>query len=617
MAEAVIDVRVRGQEKLQKLQKSVERTSASVEKLNKSDFLSKTPVSLSRTNQLLQKAQQNIDKAAVGSKRQVVAIKQVLKLKEQQLRQERQIAIELAKQNALQSKLGQAVSKVPGGKQVAGATGVLQGKLGGLGKSGLAKFAGRVGPGAVLGAAFPLITGADPTAAIGGGIGALVGGAFGGQMGAFAGSLVGQLIGERIGEAKKLTEEAKKYKQQSKEIEVIETRILALSRKAVKERRKGNEEGAIKLESAAERARIAFDQFKKMTELENDERNKTKKGKRLTDEMKKRVLLEARREVALNKEVTILKLKDALLDKQLQKSSFLATLAQRRNDIEGAMADGRFKVESASISAALKVNSLEMQRATNNKDIARQFDLQVKRANLIYQQTLLQVNQERIRVSLARTSAAIELNRLKIDLNKTKEAGKDVTLAKQSVELQTQSLALANLNVRAAEEAARFQIQGAQAVLTRTIEQARFQRKAASGQNSNNIRRFAEGGYVTRPTNAVIGEAGESEYVIPSSKMNSAMQRYSAGVRGEAITAGAVSAGSTTNSNYSSQQNMYYGGGATSVNITTGPVIRMGNNDYVSKTDLQRGVVAAANAGQANMMRDMRRSYGARRSMGA
>ena len=128
---------------------------------------------------------------------------------------------------------------------------------------------------------------------------------------------------------------------------------------------------------------------------------------------------------------------------------------------------------------------------------------------------------------------------------------------------------------------------------------------------------FAEGGFVTRPTNALIGEGGESEYVIPSSKMSTAMQRYSAGVRGEAVTAGAVTAGSTSTANYSNQQNAYYGGGGgTSVNITTGPVIRMNNRDYVTMTDMQRGMAAAANAGQANMMRQLGRSYAARRSMG-
>jgi tape measure domain-containing protein len=129
---------------------------------------------------------------------------------------------------------------------------------------------------------------------------------------------------------------------------------------------------------------------------------------------------------------------------------------------------------------------------------------------------------------------------------------------------------------------------------------------------------FAEGGFVTRPTDAMVGEGGQPEYVIPASKMNDAVRRYSAGTRGEAVVSGAMSAGgANSTANYSSQQNAYYGGGTgASVNITTGPVIRMDNRDYVTMTDMQRGMAAAAGASQASMMRSMSRSYATRRSMG-
>ena len=494
------------------------------------------------------------------------------------------------------------------------AAGAIKGLARGGAAGGIGKFLGRVGPGAVLGAAFPLLMGGDPTEAIGGGAGALLGGAIAGPMGAFAGGLVGQLIGQRVSEAKKLNKEAERYKELTESIEKVETRILSLSMKAVMARRQGNEQLAVELDRKAQNARIAFDQFKQQTELDLDERNKTKQGKRLISQMKQRVFLEARRQVLENNALSAAKRKDAILKEEMDKVNHLARMEQKRVDIQKAAASARFRVQSAALSAALQVNDLEMQRAKNNKDIARQFDLQVQRANLVYQQTLLQVQQEVTRVRLARISASIELNRLKIELNKTKEAGKDTTLQKQSVELQKQSLALANLNVKAAEQAAKFQIQGAQAVRTAAIEQARYTR--TQQVSTNNIRPFAEGGYVTRPTSALIGEAGESEYVIPASKMNRAMQRYSAGVRGEAVTAGAVGAGSTTNANYSSQQNMYYGGGGTSVNITTGPVIRMNNRDYVAMSDLQRGMSTAVGAAESNMMGRMSRSYSTRRSMG-
>ena len=129
---------------------------------------------------------------------------------------------------------------------------------------------------------------------------------------------------------------------------------------------------------------------------------------------------------------------------------------------------------------------------------------------------------------------------------------------------------------------------------------------------------FAEGGFVTRPTNAMVGEGGQPEYVIPASKMNDAMRRYSAGTRGEAVVNGAgASGGMNSTTNYSNQQNAYYGsGGGTSVNITTGPVMRLGNKNYVTVSDMQRGMAAAVGAAEANMMNRMSRSYAARRSMG-
>lgn len=52
---------------------------------------------------------------------------------------------------------------------------------------------------------------------------------------------------------------------------------------------------------------------------------------------------------------------------------------------------------------------------------------------------------------------------------------------------------------------------------------------------------FAEGGFVTSPTRALIGEGGEPEYVIPASKMAGAMARYASGLRGGGVIDGAVS----------------------------------------------------------------------------
>jgi len=52
---------------------------------------------------------------------------------------------------------------------------------------------------------------------------------------------------------------------------------------------------------------------------------------------------------------------------------------------------------------------------------------------------------------------------------------------------------------------------------------------------------FADGGVVNRPTMGLIGEGGEPEYIIPASKMRSAMARYAGGIRGSGVIDGAVS----------------------------------------------------------------------------
>ncbi len=97
---------------------------------------------------------------------------------------------------------------------------------------------------------------------------------------------------------------------------------------------------------------------------------------------------------------------------------------------------------------------------------------------------------------------------------------------------------------------------------------------------------FAEGGFVTGPTRAVIGEGGEAEYVIPASKMRGAMSRYAAGARGSAVIPGnGTSGGGGTAGS---------GSGAIDVRYT---VERINSVDYVTADQFQRGMRQAAQQG--------------------
>jgi len=118
---------------------------------------------------------------------------------------------------------------------------------------------------------------------------------------------------------------------------------------------------------------------------------------------------------------------------------------------------------------------------------------------------------------------------------------------------------------------------------------------------------FAEGGYVTGPTPAVVGEGGEPEYIIPASKMEGAMARYSGGTRGDAVIDGPVSG---------------QGGGGValaeapmSINISGG-VMQMGNEEYIRKDQLPVIVAQASKAGEQRTLRKLQMSSSSRRKLG-
>ena len=98
----------------------------------------------------------------------------------------------------------------------------------------------------------------------------------------------------------------------------------------------------------------------------------------------------------------------------------------------------------------------------------------------------------------------------------------------------------------------------------------------------------AEGAYVSGPTNAVVGEGGESEYIIPESKMRESMARYSRGARGSSVipeTGGSGTSGE---------------GGGTAVAAPIDvryTVERINSVDYVTADQFQDGMRRAASQG--------------------
>ena len=93
--------------------------------------------------------------------------------------------------------------------------------------------------------------------------------------------------------------------------------------------------------------------------------------------------------------------------------------------------------------------------------------------------------------------------------------------------------------------------------------------------------RFAEGGVVTGPTMALVGEGGEPEYIVPQSKAGKFAANWMAGVRGPAAIPRFADGGMVVPS--------------ANVSIQTGPVTQMNGANYVTTQDLTRAVQAGVN----------------------
>lgn len=94
-----------------------------------------------------------------------------------------------------------------------------------------------------------------------------------------------------------------------------------------------------------------------------------------------------------------------------------------------------------------------------------------------------------------------------------------------------------------------------------------------------NIPKFADGGFVTGPTLAMVGEGGQPEYIVPQSKANAFAANWMAGVRGPAAIPRFAEGGVVMPS-------------SANVSIQTGPVTQMNGTNFVTTQDLSRAVQA-------------------------
>lgn len=133
---------------------------------------------------------------------------------------------------------------------------------------------------------------------------------------------------------------------------------------------------------------------------------------------------------------------------------------------------------------------------------------------------------------------------------------------------------------------------------------------ASGGYLLGGFQAFAEGGMVSQPTFGVVGEGGEPEYVIPQSKMLSAMKRYANGQRGPAVlesgadTTGAMGGAAATYQPIDVRYN----------------VEKINNIEYVTAEQFQAGMRQAAaqgaQRGEQRALRSLQQSTAVRSRVG-
>ena len=142
--------------------------------------------------------------------------------------------------------------------------------------------------------------------------------------------------------------------------------------------------------------------------------------------------------------------------------------------------------------------------------------------------------------------------------------------------------------------------------------------QTGSGLNINGIDQFiapknlaAAGGYFGSPTNALIGEGGQGEYVIPESKMRESMARYSRGARGSSVIPDSGASGTSGEG----------GGVAVAAPIDVRYTVeRINSVDYVTADQFQNGMRQAANQGakqgEQQTLRRLQMSNSTRKRLG-
>ena len=261
-------------------------------------------------------------------------------------------------------------------------------------------------------------------------------------------------------------------------------------------------------------------------------------------------------------------------------------------------------VQKAILETALK----DAQTTGDKRALIQQiYELEIANAKLALESSKAQIAADIERQRILLRNAELKYEELRATTLLAKAQGVVTREHYLALDAQASALRIAQANLKTTQQVATYQTAAAEAVYRGAVFAAQTTAKQRLGDvntgttrglqafHDSNVSSFASGGYVTGPTRAVIGEGGESEYVIPTSKMDEAMSRYAQGRRGSSVIPSSIN---------------------PQVNVTTGPVMNMDGRNYVSQNDFMAGMQTASRRGAEMALEALQNNGSIRRMAG-
>ena len=342
--------------------------------------------------------------------------------------------------------------------------------------------------------------------------------------------------------------------------------------------------------------------------------------------------------------------------------------ADQQAQVQTSAVDGMLQVTQARLQAEMAVNQVLLDQAQRQLQAATSQEQRVKAAQQIYEITVrnaqleLQATQAQIQAELQKSKIAVESARLKereiYAVVQLAIAQKSVTAAHfEALNAQRQAVGqaeklyevanqVAAAQNRAAEATYRGKVAAADAAYQVNIAAKNTQAAAsAASQYANEMTRAAGAaqqaasaaqamgpqGAGVRNGVAAFGEAGKNssfmaEYYTEMKRFNEkgtgTLNEFNRIFSNFLARAEEYNRNKATERNASAREdwNKYTGGGAgkieTNVSITTGPVMRINDTNYVSQDDFTKGVRAASRQASESTLRLLERDPQTRRRVG-